>query len=291
MIEASSEVPQSSSVNIKKPVPKKPTHILTDRQFYSKESTIKESPRKNIEESYVNCKIINCCDTGRTLSKRDKQRQRWTMRDEEAFGSPVDHHMPADFDFEKNLALFNKKAFYDEINASKPDVVRNTDKKGNRFRCEDNILNSKPPVYRQLTVPQPDSIEYVTDSGLIVPSLTPELRRKVLTVAERIGLSFERQSEIVGRACTEMSLLLVGGARRLNPQNQHQCPFIAIVCGSHRTGAQGINCARQLASQGVKTMVYIEDPQNICTDMIRELDLYRKTGNKVTYQVQGKIFF
>ena len=212
------------------------------------------------------------------------------MKDEEAFGSPVDHHMPADFDFEKNLALFNKKAFYEEINASKPDVVRNADKKGARYRCDENILNSKS-VNKRIIVPLKDSIEYVTDSGLIVPSLPPELRKKLLALAERFGLSFERQSEIIGRACTEMALLLVGGARRLNPQNQHQCPNIAVLCGSHRTGSQGVNCARQLASQGVKTIVYIQDPVDLTTEMTHELGLYRMTSNKVTTNLQGWCVF
>lgn len=285
MIEASNDASNSSATNIKKPVAKKVNHLLSDKQSSVKESTSKESPRKNTEET--SSKSNNCSDIGRVLNKRDKQRQKWLMRDEEAFGSPVDHHMPADFDFEKNLALFNKKAFYEEINASKPDVVRNTDKKGARYRCDENILSSKPPVYKQLIVPQPDSIEYVTDSGLIVPSVTPDLHKKILAVAERFGLSFERQSEIIGRACTEMAVLLLGGARRLNPQNQHQCPNVAVLCGSNRTGSQGVNCARQLASQGVRTIVYIQDPVDLTTEMTHELALYRMTSNKVTTNVQG----
>lgn len=42
--------------------------------------------------------------------RRDRQRQRLAGRDEEAFGSPVDTILEPDFDFEKNLALFDKKA-------------------------------------------------------------------------------------------------------------------------------------------------------------------------------------
>lgn len=38
--------------------------------------------------------------------RRDRQR----LRDEEAFGSPIDPTYDAEFDFEKNLALFDKKA-------------------------------------------------------------------------------------------------------------------------------------------------------------------------------------
>lgn len=282
MIEASHDPPQSNSVKIKKPVAKKATPA---EKHPSKEPANRESPRKNVDEGVRSHKNN---DITATPSKKERLRQRWFGRDEEAFGSPVDHTMLADFDFEKNLALFNKKAFYEEINASKPDVVRQTDKKGAKYRCDENVLNSKPAAYRQLLVPQADTMEYVTDSGLVVPSLTLELRRRVFAVAERLGLSFERQSEIIGRACTELSLLLLGGAHRLNPQNQHQCPSVVVLCGSHRTGSQGVNCARQLASHGVRTTVYIQDPVELTTEMTYELALYRMTSNKVTTNLQGK---
>jgi|GEM_PF-6597445 len=42
--------------------------------------------------------------------RKEKQRQRWLNRDEEAFGTPVDTFQQPDFDFEGNLALFDKKA-------------------------------------------------------------------------------------------------------------------------------------------------------------------------------------
>lgn len=279
MIEAYSDPPPTNSIKIKKPVAKKATQ---PQQSTSREFQSRESPRKNFDETKAN-------NFSATPNKRDKLRQqRWYGRDEEAFGSPIDHSMLADFDFEKNLALFNKKAFYDEINASKPDVIRQADKKGGKYRCDENVLNSKPAAYRQLLVPQSDSIEYVTDTGLVVPSITLELRKRVFAVAERLGLSFERQSEIIGRACTELSLLLLGGAHRLNPQNQHQCPSVVVLCGSHRTGSQGVNCARQLASHGVRTTVYIQDPVDLTTEMTYELALYRMTSNKITTNLQGK---
>lgn len=41
-----------------------------------------------------------------------KDRQKWNDRDEQAFGNPIDQSMEQDFDFEKNLALFNKKVWY-----------------------------------------------------------------------------------------------------------------------------------------------------------------------------------
>jgi hypothetical protein len=49
------------------------------------------------------------CDVNRTPSKKDRFRQRWSERDEACFGTPIESILDQDFDFEKNLALFNKQ--------------------------------------------------------------------------------------------------------------------------------------------------------------------------------------
>jgi enhancer of mRNA-decapping protein 3 len=42
----------------------------------------------------------------------------------------------------------------------------------------------------------------------------PDLRHQLLSVAERLGLTEERQAELMGRAATEMALQLLGGGHR-----------------------------------------------------------------------------
>lgn len=73
-----------------------------------------------------------------TPNRREKNKGKWVKgwRDEECFGSPLDHKISKDFDFEKNLALFNKQALWDELNAQKPDVVKQADKKPTKYRYE-----------------------------------------------------------------------------------------------------------------------------------------------------------
>lgn len=42
--------------------------------------------------------------------RNQNQRQKFQhARDEQAFGTPIDQSLSQDFDFEKNLALFNKE--------------------------------------------------------------------------------------------------------------------------------------------------------------------------------------
>ncbi|CAB0039845.1 unnamed protein product [Trichogramma brassicae] len=128
------------------------------------------------------------------------RRKKMTDRDENTFGTPIDQSLHQDFDFEKNLALFNKEV------------------------------------------------------------------------------------ELLGRAGTEISLQLLGGAHRLSPHNAHQWPTVVALCGPHRSGAAGINCARQLSSHGVKTIVYVESSEDIF--LLQELSLYRYTGNRVEVDVK-----
>lgn len=72
-------------------------------------------------------------------SKSNKSKGKWGKgwKDEQCFGSPLDHIINKEFDFEKNLALFDKQAIWDEINSQKPDVVRQTDhgrRQTNKYR-------------------------------------------------------------------------------------------------------------------------------------------------------------
>ena len=89
--------------------------------------------------------------------------------------------------------------------------------------------------------------------------------------------------ELLGRAGAEIILQLLGGAHRLSPKNAHQWPTVVALCGPHRSGAAGVNCARQLSSHGVKTVVYVENSENIF--LLQELSLYKLTGNKVETKI------
>lgn len=50
-------------------------------------------------------------------------RKKTKEKNYECFGSSSDRDMDEDFDFEKNLALFDKQAIWNKINASQPDLV------------------------------------------------------------------------------------------------------------------------------------------------------------------------
>lgn len=55
------------------------------------------------------------------------------------------------------------------------------------------MIESEPTALRQIAVPGAGTKEYVTDDGLIIPSITLELHRQLIGAADRLGISWERR--------------------------------------------------------------------------------------------------
>ena len=69
-----------------------------------------------------------------------------------------------DFDFESNLALFDKQAVFEEIERDIDDGYLppvNRHKQPAKYKCDENVLQSGPVVYRQISVPG-STVEFVT---------------------------------------------------------------------------------------------------------------------------------
>ena len=92
-------------------------------------------------------------------------RKRSQSRDhsEDCFSAPG-HSYLTDFDFEKNLALFDKKAVFEEIENANPDLVKVVEaKKPQKYRCDENVIQSGPVVLQQIKVPNVNSnLQFVT---------------------------------------------------------------------------------------------------------------------------------
>lgn len=233
-----------------------------------------------------------------TPFKNDRQKKSRQQRynRNSAFGTPVDDStMDEEFDFEKNLALFDKQAIWDEIEngatTEKPDLLRQTNfiqqQQQKKYRHDENVISSKPPQYRQIVTEYKDVEEYVTDDGLVIPALPKKLRDRVQTLAEEHGLSWERQSDMLARGATELALLLLGASRRLIPKNQHQWPVVTIICDepfNERMGEVACITGRQLASHGLKIMLNIRTT-TISERPSKELELFTDTGNEFCYTV------
>ncbi|KAF3854984.1 hypothetical protein F7725_023039 [Dissostichus mawsoni] len=214
-------------------------------------------------------------------------------RDDECFGEATDG-LDTDFDFEGNLALFDKAAVFSEIDISeRRNGARSRgtplDQTPTRYRHDENILEAKPVVYRQITVPQPGAKEYCTDSGLVVPSISYELHQRLLSIAERHGLSLERRLEMTGVCATQMALTLLGGPNRFTPKNLHQRPTVALLCGPHVQGAQGISCGRHLANHEVEVVMFLPNFVKMLDCVTSEVTLFNKTSGKQVSSIKEHI--
>ncbi|XP_012277398.1 enhancer of mRNA-decapping protein 3 isoform X2 [Orussus abietinus] len=283
-----------SKVTVKRPIAKRAERSVSDSIapiVQPTSSQAQPSAKKQADAPPVN---LEPCFNGESAAKNTSTQRRLTNRqkrlerDEHTFGTPIDQSLSQDFDFEKNLALFDKEAIWQEINSLKPDIIRQSENNRGttgKYRHDENIIEGEPTEFRQIMVPCPDAKEYVTDDGLVIPSITFDLHRRLIGAADRLGISWERRVELLGRAGSEIILQLLGGAHRFNPNNAHQWPTVVALCGPHRSGAAGVNCSRQLSSHGVKTIVYIENSEDV--SLLQELTLYKLTGNKVETKVKN----
>lgn len=221
-----------------------------------------------------------------------------------AFGQQADDplQLGEEFDFEKNLALFDKAAIWTEIDAiQRPKMLRQTAMvKPKNYRYDENILPSLPASAsrRQINADgaaggQSSALEFCTDDGLVIPTVPLAQRDAVLAAAVARGLSWQRQYDMLARGTAEMALQLLGGARRLTPQNQHQWPAIVVVCDGASTEPQaeaGLATGRHLASHGLQVCVLGQGWVAGSSDNSTEMLLFEACGANVrhTNAVKGE---
>lgn len=102
-------------------------------------------------------------------------------KDDECFGDDIEEIPDTDFDFEGNLALFDKAAVFEEIDTYERRSGSRSrgipSERPARYRHDENILESEPIVYRRITVPHGASKEFCTgeshrvQASLAVPPL------------------------------------------------------------------------------------------------------------------------
>ena len=84
---------------------------------------------------------------------------------QDCFSAPVDSILD-EFDFEKNLALFDKKAVFEEIEAEYPEELKVVEKP-TKYRYDENVLQGAPVTLQQIKVPANQSGRlYVTGERL-----------------------------------------------------------------------------------------------------------------------------
>lgn len=76
---------------------------------------------------------------------------------------------------------------------------------------------------------------------------------------------------------------------RLNPKNVHQRPTVALLCGPHVKGAQGISCGRHLANHDVQVILFLPNFVKMLESITNELSLFSKTQGQQVSSLKGEL--
>lgn len=106
-----------SKVSVKRPIAKRAGRSVSESMPPGPQNVAGQVPvnsKKVVEPVIVKTEPSSNGKNGtepnvKLNQKRAPQRQRWQEKDEQAFGTPIDESLNQDFDFETNLALFNKE--------------------------------------------------------------------------------------------------------------------------------------------------------------------------------------
>uniref|UniRef100_A0A8C6PVR1 Enhancer of mRNA-decapping protein 3 n=1 Tax=Nothobranchius furzeri TaxID=105023 RepID=A0A8C6PVR1_NOTFU len=276
--------------------PAEPSSVSGGQQVQSNRTTQTHAANSRFPSSSAPISIPHrgASNSRGMAERRNGVRTRGPVRskDDECFGDGTNENLDTDFDFEGNLALFDKAAVFSQIDgiSDHRDQHHSTqvEQKAQSYRHDENILQAKPVIYRQITVPQSGGKEYCTDSGLVVPSIPYRLHKRLLEAAERWGLSPERRLETIGVCSSQMALSLLGGPNRLTPKNAHQRPSVVLLCGPHIQGAQGISCGRHLANHEVEVILLLPSFARMEEVLTREVCLYGRTSGLQVADVRGE---
>lgn len=89
----------------------------------------------------------------------------------------------------------------------------------------------------------------------------------------------------------EEQLSYVSVSSRFTPKNLHQRPTVALLCGPHVQGAQGISCGRHLANHEVEVILFLPNFVKMLDSVTSELTLFNKTGGQQVSSIKGGHIF
>lgn len=237
-------------------------------------------------------------DNTQQTNGKVKNKKKHNIKNYDLMQPDDEDELEEDFDFEGNLALFDKKEIFKEIDnegifgtkgSQKPDLVRQLHRPEEKYRHDENVLDSMLMQFRNVQLEFKPKQEYTTDeAGIIIPSIPQSLRNRIQNLASEHGHTMERQNDSLARGATELALNLLGGSRRLSPRNLHQWPKVTVICDepyNFRQSEIGLSTARQLASMGLKVMVYVKTSSH-SERLSKELGLFTSTGNEFKSDVK-----
>lgn len=139
----------------------------TESQKNKNKTSARDSPRKF--DGYISSTSQPAPSDSPSKSRKIKGR---VGKDDVCFGTDV--NMEKDFDFETNLALFDKKTIMGEIQSGKQQSHLPVPgaRTVSNFRHDENVLETLPPTYRQIHLPCQSAKEFLTGNTSLDDFLT-----------------------------------------------------------------------------------------------------------------------
>ncbi|KAJ1964658.1 enhancer of mRNA decapping, partial [Dispira parvispora] len=122
--------------------------------------------------------------------------------------------------------------------------------------------------------------QFRTAAGIPVPGVTYNQYRKLERIAmTEVGPSDEQIIENAGRSCAIMCIKILGGSRRIKPNNHNAPPVVLFMCGNNRLGAIGLCAARHLVNHGCEVLATVAGKnRDFVKHVYNQLPLTGKSG-------------
>lgn len=245
-------------------------------------------------------------NTPRLKNKKDKSAPAW--------GQGVSSG--ADFDFEANLAMFDKKSAFEDF--QRGDTVSPRDRlvdhnkvKKEKYDNDEMVLDgskpdkwdligststvvSKKPQSSGPSVPSRQDTSsprllrnfklFNRESNSTVQQCTPvQLMEIERQASEKFGINAGIMAEI---AASHLSTLItkniLGGSTRLsNKKNHNLPPLVLILIGSGRCGSRALATGRHLTNHGIRVLAFVLNTEDTDKDLQAQLSLFESGGGKV----------
>lgn len=200
--------------------------------------------------------------------KADKARKQRAPRDRSLESTPVED-VKKSFDFERNLALFDKKKVFDEIRQN--DTVDQSQRLVTHNRASKNYANDEMILGQNGANSKAKKVnvdELLSPFGpvpLASPLQLVQLEQRLLEE----GRSADGLVELAARGVSEVAIKALG-VSRFHRNNHNSMPLVVVVAGPNRSGLRALAAGRLLATRRVQVFLFtVGTPPNSWKDHMR----------------------
>jgi enhancer of mRNA-decapping protein 3 len=205
-----------------------------------------------------------------------------------------------EFDFEANLAMFDKKTvfadFHKQDNASSRLVDYNKLKPKIKYGNDEMIINSKDnwenigkkDVPITVDIPKENDLHLRSQYGSVI-SATPIQLLEIERLAENFGFNQDLLNEVCATNLSKLIIRNLGDSTRLSKRDNHNLPpLVLILIGSSRCGSRALATGRHLSNHGIRVLGFVINQDD--NNLQQKIKLFENSGGKIIYNKTSTLF-